>query len=64
MTQKVKKLTRSKKNRIIAGICGGLGEYFNIDPNLFRIGFVILGLSGAFGVVLYIVMLFIIPEEK
>ena len=41
-----KKLYRSSTDKKIAGVCGGLGEYFNIDPTLVRLGAVVLGLCG------------------
>jgi phage shock protein C len=59
-----KKLYRSRSNRMIAGVCAGLGDFFGIDPTLVRLIFmlgVILGF-GSFGFV-YLVMLFIVPEE-
>jgi phage shock protein C len=58
-----KKLYRSRSNRMIAGVCAGLGDFFGIDPTLVRLIFVlgvILGF-GSFGFV-YLVMLFIVPE--
>jgi phage shock protein C len=60
-----KKFTRSNKERIFGGICGGLAEYINIDPVLLRIVFVVITLSTGiiFGVILYIVLMFIIPEN-
>ena len=64
MAQKVKTLARSKKNRMIAGICGGVGEYFNIDPTLIRAIFVAITVFGGFGIVLYPLLWLIIPEEK
>jgi len=57
------KLYRSKSNRIIAGVCGGLGEYFKVDPTLIRLLWVLLSLSGGAGVVAYIIAWIIIPEE-
>lgn len=57
------KLYRSKSNRIIAGVCGGLGEYFKVDPTLIRLLWVLLSLSGGAGVVAYIIAWVIIPEE-
>lgn len=49
---------------MIAGVCGGLGEYFNIDPTLVRIGFVILALPGGLpGVIPYLLMVIIIPKK-
>lgn len=61
-----KKLTRSAKDRMIGGVCGGLAKYFNIDPSIVRIGWVLLTLFGwiFLGVVAYIVMLIVIPEES
>ncbi len=61
----VKKLFRSRSNRMIAGICGGMSAYFNIDATLIRIGYVLLGALTAFVPLLiaYIVAWFIIPEE-
>ena len=60
----VKKLQRSKTNRVISGICGGIGEYFNIDPIFFRILFVIFLFAGGASILLYIVLIFVIPEEE
>lgn len=58
------KLQRSKSNRIFAGVCGGVGEYFNIDPTIVRIVWVLLGLP-SFGTafVVYLICSFIIPED-
>ncbi len=58
-----KRLYRSKANRVVAGVCGGLGDYFSLDPVLFRILFVALTLVGGSGILLYIVLIFVIPEE-
>ncbi len=59
-----KKLYRSRTNRLLGGICGGLGEYFSIDPTVVRLVFVLGALLG-FGsfLLLYIIMLFIVPEN-
>ncbi len=58
------KLQRSKSNRVFAGVCGGVGEYFNIDPTIVRIVWVLLGLP-SFGTafVVYLICSFIIPED-
>ena len=61
MTQK--KLYRSKNNRMIAGICGGLGEYFNIDPTVIRLAAVFFTLWWGGGLLLYLIAWFVIPEE-
>ncbi len=58
----MRKLYRSTTNRMIAGICGGIGEFFNIDPTLVRILFAISVLFGGFGVLAYIVGWIVIPE--
>ncbi|HEY3362273.1 MAG TPA: PspC domain-containing protein, partial [Methanosarcina sp.] len=58
------KLYRSKKNKIIAGICGGIGEYFKVDPTLIRLLWVLISVMGmGSGVVAYIIAWIIIPEE-
>lgn len=56
-----KKLTRSLNNRYMAGVCGGLGEYFGWDPNLIRVIFVVLGASMALP---YIVLALILPVSS
>lgn len=58
----MKNLTRSKTDKIIAGVCGGLGEYFSIDPVIIRLIFVVITLLGGAGVLAYIVMWIIVPE--
>ena len=62
---KVKRLTRTRGDRIIAGVCGGIGEYLAIDPTLIRLGWIIIAaLSGFFpGIVAYVVAALIIPER-
>ena len=58
-----KKLYRSEKNKIFAGICGGLGEYFNIDPTALRLAWLLIVIfTGVFpGVIAYILAIFVIP---
>lgn len=63
MEESKNKLYKSKTNKIIDGVCGGLGEYFNIDPMIVRIIFVLLALWGGIGIVLYIIGMIIIPPE-
>ena len=55
-----KRLYRSQRNRIIAGVCGGIGEYFNIDPVIIRILAVVIP---GFGWFAYLVCAIIIPSE-
>lgn len=64
MNTSPKKLYRSKSDKVIAGVCGGLGEFFNIDPVLFRIVFVILALTGGSGILIYIIAMLVIPQEN
>ncbi|MCL4406120.1 MAG: PspC domain-containing protein [Patescibacteria group bacterium] len=60
MSEKIKKLYRSRTNRMIFGVCGGLGEYFEIDPVVFRLLFVALAFAGS-GVPIYLVAAVIMP---
>lgn len=57
-----KKLYRSKTNKMLCGVCGGIGEYFNVDPTLIRLLFVIFGCTGS-GVLAYIIAAIVIPQE-
>lgn len=59
-----KKLYRSTTDKIIFGVCGGLGEYFNIDPVIMRIIFVILAVWGGSGILIYIILAIVIPEKS
>ena len=58
-----KKLYRSSTNCMLAGVCGGVGEFFNIDPTLVRLGWVIFSALGGSGVLAYIMAAIIIPKE-
>ena len=58
----MKKLYRSSSDKKIAGVCGGLAEYFNIDPTIIRIVFVILLLPGGFpGLIPYVILWIVVP---
>lgn len=59
-----KRLMRVEDGRMIAGVCTGLAQYFNVDPTLVRIIFVILGLLGLGGVVLYLILWLIMPRAS
>ncbi len=63
METQTRKLYRSRKDRIVGGVSAGLGEYFNIDPVLVRAIFVLLTLINGFGLLFYIILMLIIPEE-
>jgi phage shock protein C len=58
----MKKLVR--KNGKVFGVCGGLGDYFDIDPTWFRIAFVIAVVGFGFGVLLYLLLAIIMPAQK
>lgn len=63
MTENIPRLYRSRTDRMIGGVCGGLGKYLNMDPTLVRLLFVALALFGGPGLIAYIIMLLIVPEE-
>lgn len=60
---KGKKLYRSRENAMLAGVCGGIGEYFDIDPTVVRLAWVILGFCGGVGIWSYIIAAVIIPQR-
>lgn len=57
------KLYKSATDRKISGVCGGLGEFFDIDPTFIRLGWVIFCLLGGSGILAYIIAALIIPDE-
>jgi phage shock protein PspC (stress-responsive transcriptional regulator) len=59
----MKKLHRFAEDRKIAGICGGLGEYFDLDPVLFRLFFVVSLFFGGLGAVVYLILWIMVPEK-
>ena len=61
----MKRLYKSRDNRVLAGILGGLGEYFNIDPVLLRLGYIFMVAFTAFvpGIIAYVVAVFVVPEK-
>lgn len=59
----VKRLYRSSDKKLLLGVCGGLGEYFDIDPNIIRIIFAVLSIFGGGGILLYVALVFIMPSE-
>lgn len=58
-----KRILRSRNDRVLAGVAGGLASYFNTDPLYVRLGFVVLGLFQGFGLLLYAVLWLLIPNE-
>ncbi len=58
-----RRIRRSRQDRVIGGVCGGLGHYFNTDPIFFRIGFIALAFLGGAGLLLYLAALLLMPAE-
>jgi phage shock protein PspC (stress-responsive transcriptional regulator) len=62
-TPSIKRLERSSSGRVIAGVAGGLGRYFDLNPTFFRLGFVVLTLLGGAGILIYLAALLVMPDE-
>jgi len=62
----MKKLYKSKENKIFAGVIGGIGKYFNIDPVLLRIVWVLATVFTGFvpGIIVYIISILVVPEKS
>jgi len=59
-----KRLARSRSNRVIAGVCGGLGQYFGVNPLIFRILFILIAAPGGIpGILLYLILWLVMPEQ-
>src|SRR2546425_6940074 len=58
-----RKLFRSRADKVIAGVCGGLGQYLDVDPAIVRVVFVLLGIADGIGVVAYLVLWLLTPVE-
>jgi phage shock protein C len=61
MSYSGKRLFRSKKQRVIGGVCGGIGEYFGVDPVIIRLAWILFCLAGGAGVLFYIIAWIVIP---
>src|SRR5947208_3907418 len=59
----VKRLERSRSDRMVAGVCGGLARYFDIHPAFYRVGFVVLTLLGGAGILIYAAAALVMPDE-
>ena len=62
-TPNVKRLERSSQSKVIAGVCGGLGRYFDINPMVFRLALVVLTVLGGAGILVYIAAVLVMPAE-
>ena len=63
MSNETKKLYRSKENRWLLGVCGGLGNYFNLDPTIIRVLFILFAFAVGGGILLYIILWIVMPLE-
>lgn len=59
-----KKLRRSRTDKMVAGICGGLGKYFGLDATILRLVFILLMIFAGTGLLAYLVMWLVIPYEN
>ena len=62
-TPQVKRLERTPNDKIVAGVAGGLGRYFDLSPTVFRLGLVVLTLLGGAGILVYLAAVLVIPQE-
>ena len=58
------RLYRSSTDRMIAGVCGGLGKYFGVDPTIVRLVFLLLLIVGGSGFLLYLILWIVVPDEQ
>ena len=58
-----KRLYKSKINKMLCGVCGGIAEYFDIDPTLIRLGWAVFCTLGGSGIIAYIIAAIIIPDN-
>jgi phage shock protein C len=59
----IKRLYRSGREKILGGVCGGIGEYLNVDPTLIRLLWILISLAYGMGILLYIIMWIIVPRN-
>jgi phage shock protein C len=62
-TSEYKRLYRSKRDRILGGVCAGIGDYFNIDPVLVRVAWVVAFFAAGVGFLAYLIAWIIVPED-
>jgi phage shock protein PspC (stress-responsive transcriptional regulator) len=60
----IKRLFRSRDNRVLGGVCAGIGNYFNVDPVLIRVAWVVAFFAGGVGFLAYLIAWIIMPEER
>ena len=59
-----RRLSRSRDNTMIAGVCAGLAKYLDLDPTVMRLVFVLLALAGGHGVLIYFILWIVMPHEQ
>jgi len=62
-SKEIRRVYRSRKNKLLGGVCSGIAEYFEIDPVLVRLLFVLLFFMGFAGIIIYLVAWLLIPEN-
>jgi phage shock protein PspC (stress-responsive transcriptional regulator) len=63
--EEIKRLYRSDKDKMIAGVCAGLADYFALDPTLVRVGYILLSVLTAFsGVLIYLLLWIVVPRRN
>lgn len=60
--QQIHRLTKSHNEKMIAGVCGGIAEHYNMDPSMVRLAFILFSILGGSGVLLYLILIFVIPD--
>lgn len=63
MDQPVRKLYRSRTDKMIAGVCGGIAKYFNVDATIVRLLFILFFILGGGALLVYVIMWLIVPQE-
>ncbi|HEV2681054.1 MAG TPA: PspC domain-containing protein [Rhodanobacter sp.] len=58
-----KRLYRSRNDRKLAGVCGGIAEYYGWDPTMVRVAWIVLTLLGGSGILIYLIMWLVMPES-
>jgi phage shock protein C len=58
-----KRLYRSRTSRMLGGVCGGIADYFEVDPTIIRLGWVVLILAAGTGLLAYLICLIVVPNE-
>lgn len=63
MSNDYKRLTRSNSNKVLCGVCGGVGEYLGLDPTVVRLLFILFAFMAGGGILTYFIMAIIMPDE-